>query len=94
MFLISDSDANKENSFLESTMNKLIVLRRAIMKIEDGITSKSSNPATPSTGSANAVSVKINEALKLEKLLTSSTLAEFRSWKTNFQLYSPFPPIA
>jgi hypothetical protein len=57
------------------------------MRVNVGITSKSSNPATPSTGSANSVSGKINEALKPEKLLTSSTtLAEFRSWKTNFQL--------
>ena len=30
---------------------------------------------------------KINEALKPEKLLASATLAEYRSWQTNFELY-------
>ena len=69
---------------------KISSLRSRVLILHQIHQSQLTNAPAPMQGQGQANSfhsTKINEALKPEKLTSSATLAEFRSWRTNFELY-------
>jgi hypothetical protein len=85
--LLSEEAGLQEIQFIDDFSRNLDGLRKEVLHLCRKIRRSTSTSPQASSEGTNRTTVKINEALKPEKLLCSSTLAEFRSWKTNFNLY-------
>jgi hypothetical protein len=66
---------------------KLATLQIRLSSIQESIRSHQPKPQNQSKVNQMHQNMKINEALKPEKLHVSATLAEFRAWRKNFELY-------
>ena len=64
-----------------TAMNAIRDCRRKVDRLSSALNQQSTSTSTSSH------SFRINDALKPERLLASATLAEFRSWQQNFNLY-------
>jgi hypothetical protein len=81
---------DREVKILEDVAKKVQHIRFRIIDLTAHINAgqnPSSNSLSSQSDSRNERPVRINEALKPERLTIDATLAEFRAWQTNFDLF-------
>jgi hypothetical protein len=86
----SDTMTQSELTILEQFADKFSKLRLLILRTTAPIIAghrSAQHPSTPSTNPSTPRPVRINEALKPDKLNSDSDLSEYRSWKQNFDLF-------
>jgi hypothetical protein len=83
-----EEEYKRENNILEEQSEKVRRLRLTVIDLTTRITAARDNSAVVNNSDhPRDRPVRINDSLKPEKLTLEATLAEFRAWQTNFDLF-------